>query len=207
MKLSMIYMASGFGKRFGSNKLLASLEGRPLYTYGLAALEKGARILEKKSGISCEIITVSQYPQILESARRLIPGGKALENPFSEEGITASIRLGVAAAWEDTDAFLFFVADQPYTEGEMVASFAEGYFKSGKKLGCTAFKGRRGSPTAFRACYRSELLAISGDKGGRQVMKDHPEELWIMETEEKQLWDVDLPEDLKRGKKEYGTGA
>lgn len=207
MKLSMIYMASGFGKRFGSNKLLASLEGRPLYTYGLAALEKGARILEKKSGISCEIITVSQYPQILEDARRLIPGGKALENPFSEEGITASIRLGVAAAWEDTDAFLFFVADQPYTEGEMIASFADGYFKSGKKLGCTAFNGRRGSPTAFGACYRFELLAISGDKGGRQVMKNHPEELWIMETEEKQLWDVDLPEDLKRGKKEYGTGA
>ena len=175
MKLSMIYMASGFGKRFGSNKLLASFEGRPLYTYGLSALEKGAQILEKKSGISCEIITVSQYPQILESARCLISGEKVLENPFSEEGITASIRLGVAAAWEDTDAFLFFVADQPYT--------------------------------AFGACYRSELLAISGDKGGRQVMKNHPEELWIMETEEKQLWDVDLPEDLKRGKKEYGTGA
>ena len=50
-------------------------------------------------------------------------------------------------------------------------------------------------------------MAISGDKGGRQVMKNHPEELWIMETEEKQLWDVDLPEDLKRGEKEYGTGA
>lgn len=98
MKLSMIYMASGFGKRFGSNKLLASFEGRPLYTYGLSALEKGAQILEKKSGISCEIITVSQYPQILESARCLISGEKVLENPFSEEGITASIRLGVAAA-------------------------------------------------------------------------------------------------------------
>ena len=64
MKLSMIYMASGFGKRFGSNKLLASFEGRPLYTYGLSALEKGAQILEKKSGISCEIITVSQYPRL-----------------------------------------------------------------------------------------------------------------------------------------------
>lgn len=206
MKLSMIYMASGFGKRFGSNKLLASLEGRPLYTYGLAALAEGARILENRSGMICEVITVSQYPQILESARRLIPGGKEVENLFSEEGITASIRLGVAAAWEDTDAFLFFVADQPYTEGEMIASFAEGYFKSGKKIGCTAFNGRRGSPTAFGACYRSELLSISGDKGGRQVMQAHPEELWIMETEEKQLWDVDLPEDLKRGKEKHGAG-
>ncbi len=207
MKLSMIYMASGFGKRFGSNKLLASLEGRPLYAYGLAALAEGAVILEKRSGIVCEVITVSQYPQILENARHLIPEGKTAENPCSEEGITASIRLGVAASREDTDAFLFFVADQPYTEGEMIASFVEGYFKSGKKIGCTAFRGRRGSPTVFGACYRSELLSISGDRGGRQVMKAHPEELWIMETEEKQLWDVDLPEDLKRGRKEYGAGT
>ncbi len=196
MKLSMIYMASGFGRRFGSNKLLASLGGRPLYTYGLKALAEGARILAKKSGIACEVITVSQYPKILETARCLIPEGKTVENPYSEEGITASIRLGVAAAWEDTDAFLFFVADQPYTEGKMIAAFVEGYFKSGKMIGCTAFNGRRGSPTAFGACLRPELLLISGDQGGRQVMKAHPEELWIMETEEKQLWDVDLPEDL-----------
>ena len=50
MKLSMIYMASGFGKRFGSNKLLASFEGRPLYTYGLSALEKRGADSGKKIG-------------------------------------------------------------------------------------------------------------------------------------------------------------
>lgn len=72
----------------------------------------------KKSGISCEIITVSQYPQILESARCLISGGKVLENPFSEEGITASIRFGVAAAWEDTDAFLFLWQISPIQKGK-----------------------------------------------------------------------------------------
>ena len=100
MKLSMIYMASGFGKRFGSNKLLASFEGRPLYTYGLSALEKGAQILEKKSGISCEIITVSQYPQILESARCLISGEKVLENPHHPD---RAYRICRARKWKSVD--------------------------------------------------------------------------------------------------------
>lgn len=203
MKLSMIYMASGFGRRFGSNKLFASCLGEPLYIYGLKALKEAGRILEQDGKMACEIITVSQYPQILETARCLIPKGKSIENHFSREGIAASIRLGVAAAWEDTDAFLFFVADQPYTQGSMIASFAEGYFKSGNMIGCTASRGRRGSPTAFGACCRQELLSISGDQGGRQVMKAHPEDVWIMETEEIQLRDVDLPEDLEKRKEEH----
>ena len=70
MKLSMIYMASGFGRRFGSNKLLASLGGRPLYMYGLTALAEAAVLLQAE-GTECQLITVSQYAEILEAARLL----------------------------------------------------------------------------------------------------------------------------------------
>ena len=31
-------MASGYGRRFGSNKLYARLDGRPLYRHGLECL-------------------------------------------------------------------------------------------------------------------------------------------------------------------------
>ena len=166
MKLSMIYMASGFGRRFGSNKLLASLGGRPLYMYGLTALAEAAVLLQAE-GTECQLITVSQYAEILEAARLLPLTGLTVENPYSEEGIAASIRLGTAAAWEDASAFLYFVADQPYTEAAVIAVFASSFLKSGKTIGCTASNGRRGSPTAFSACYRQNLMGLKGDKGGR----------------------------------------
>ena len=179
MKLSMIYMASGFGRRFGSNKLLASLGGRPLYMYGLTALAEAAVLLQAE-GTECQLITVSQYAEILEAAR-LLP-------------------LGTAAAWEDASAFLYFVADQPYTEAAVIAVFASSFLKSGKTIGCTASNGRRGSPTAFSACYRQNLMGLKGDKGGRQIMESRPDEIWIMETKADQLWDIDRAEDLDADK-------
>ena len=35
MNVSLIYMASGFGKRYGTNKLLTEFQGEPLYLHGL----------------------------------------------------------------------------------------------------------------------------------------------------------------------------
>lgn len=48
MKVSMIYMASGFGKRYGTNKLITEFRGEPLYLHGLLSLQKAAKLLEKK---------------------------------------------------------------------------------------------------------------------------------------------------------------
>ena len=39
MKVSMIYMASGFGKRYGTNKLITEFRGEPLYLHGLLSLQ------------------------------------------------------------------------------------------------------------------------------------------------------------------------
>ena len=169
MKLSMIYMASGFGRRFGSNKLLASLGGRPLYMYGLTALAEAAVLLQAE-GTECQLITVSQYAEILEAARLLPLTGLTVENPYSEEGIAASIRLGTAAAWEDASAFLYFVADQPYTEPAVIAAFASSFLKSGKTIGCTASHGRRGG-TIF--LFRLLPAKPYGAKGRQRRPPDH----------------------------------
>ena len=44
MKVSMIYMASGFGKRYGTNKLITEFRGEPLYLHGLLSLQKAAKL-------------------------------------------------------------------------------------------------------------------------------------------------------------------
>ena len=38
MKIQLVLMASGFGRRFGSHKLEVLVHGRPLYTYGMKSL-------------------------------------------------------------------------------------------------------------------------------------------------------------------------
>ena len=41
MHIALIYMASGFSRRFGGNKLLAPLAGKPLYRHGFDHLQDG----------------------------------------------------------------------------------------------------------------------------------------------------------------------
>lgn len=195
MKAAFIYMASGFGSRFGGNKLLEELEGKPLYRHGLDTLKEAAKEVCRREGWQIQLIVVSQYREILEEADR--EGLQAVYNPESARGISASIVYGTRAAGE-TDIFLYFVADQPRLRPETAAGFLKAFADSEKTMGCLTWGGRRGNPAAFRSCWRQELLNLKGDKGGRQLMDRYPNELWLYPAEEEELWDVDRREDLKK---------
>ncbi|MCD8248710.1 MAG: nucleotidyltransferase family protein [Lachnospiraceae bacterium] len=190
MRLAMIYMASGFGRRFGSNKLLVPLQGRLLYQHGLQHLREAAGRLEISGRFQTSVIVTSQYEEILGHARSL--GVEAVQNPNSAEGITASIRLGTINAPADTEFYLYFVADQPYLSAESIVRLVEGLIESGLGIGSV----KKGSPCIFRAKYREELLTLAGDRGGRQIIRRHPEDIWEMEVPEEELRDIDLPEDM-----------
>ena len=168
MKLSMIYMASGFGRRFGSNKLLASLGGRPLYMYGLTALAEAAVLLQAE-GTECQLITVSQYAEILEAARLLPLTGLTVENPYSEEGIAASIRLGTAAAWEDASAFLYFVADQPIQSPPLSLPLHRPFSKAAKRS-AVLLQWPAGQPHSL---FRLLPAKPYGAKGRQRRPPDH----------------------------------
>lgn len=113
MAKHLIYLAAGSGRRFGGNKLLYSLEGRPLFSYGLETLRRVAQLRPE-----CEVTVVSRYPQILEAAQTA--GVRAVDSPQSVGGISHTIRAALDAlppvSGED---FLFFaVADQPWLEAD-----------------------------------------------------------------------------------------
>ena len=195
MRAALIYMASGFGSRFGANKLLEELDGRPLYRYGLDCLAQVRSELGKQ-GWEAGLFVVSRYEEILKEAVRL--GAAAVYNDRSSQGITASIRLGTQAAGPETELYVFCVADEPRLRPETVTGFLTAFAASGYGIGCVCAGNKRGNPAAFAGGYRDELLALTGDRGGSQLMKRHPGDLYMYQAAEKELRDVDLPEDLRQ---------
>ena len=129
MNLAMIYMASGFASRFGENKLLFPFRGKPLYCHGLEHLTEAAELLAAGDGSRPFLAVVSQYQEILDMAKK--QGLCAVTNYESWKGITASLRLGTRAAGE-RDAYLYFVADQPFTQAETICAFVRGFAESGR---------------------------------------------------------------------------
>ncbi len=193
MNLAMIYMASGFASRFGENKLLFPFCGKPLYCHGLEHLREAAGLLADGEENRPFLAVVSQYQEILDAA-----GGQglcAVPNLESREGITASLKLGTRAAGK-RDAYLYFVADQPFMRAETICAFVRGFAESGKGIGCVSCGKTRGNPVIFSGKYRENLLSLSGDRGGRQIMEAFPEDVWLMETDREELLDIDRREDM-----------
>lgn len=191
VRIAAIYMASGFGKRFGANKLLEKVEGKPLYQHGLEKLIGWQKDFEE-----AEIVLVSQYDEILDFGRR--KNLTCVKNMQAAEGITASIRLGLLAAGE-ADYYLFSVADQPGLRQETLERFIREFLaeKERYSIGCLcAEAGDGGNPVIFEGHYRKELLALQGDKGGSQVMKRYLGEVFRIFAGKEELRDIDRVGDI-----------
>lgn len=202
MKPALVLLAAGDSRRFCGNKLLFEWEGKPLYRHFPDRLEK----LEKKSGLLfSRKIVVTQYGEIAEEMGRR--GYRIAENKESFLGISHSIRLGLEellrhgvpaegisleSGQDRLPPVCFAVCDQPYLSAETVREFLESYERSGLGIGCLSFRGRRGNPCVFGPGYLPELMALSGDTGGRQVMRLHPEDLYLHEIRDgRELEDID----------------
>lgn len=193
MKIQLIFMASGFGRRFGSNKLTEPLFGRPLYSYGLSSLCQGAQAFFPLSGISCAVTVVTAHDDIAKACRA--EHIDVVWNAQAAEGMAASIRAGVSA-YPDQDVWGFFPADQPLLTGATISLFLRRFIASGAPVGCMHNGWRRCSPALFRASCREELLALSGDMGGRRLIQSG--RAWICHpADTDELFDVDSRDDLE----------
>lgn len=186
----ILYLAAGSGRRFGSNKLLYPVEGKPLFAHGLDTLAAVAGERE-----DCTLTAVSRYPEILTAARNA--GAFAVDSPESEKGLSYTIRAGILSLPKlaETDFLLFAVADQPWLKGETVRRLLDAA-RPGVWAASVCFGERRGNPTLFSASLIPELLSLQGDEGGRTILRRDPEKvLPVPVTEERELWDIDWPAD------------
>lgn len=185
MQIGCVLMASGFGTRFGSNKLLAQADGVPLIQRAIAALPVS---------LFAKAVAVSQYDEVLAPAQQA--GFIPLYNSWAAQGISASIRLGLCALRE-MDGVLFSVCDQPWLTEESVRRLLAGFEASPDHIVALSHAGQRGNPVLFPRSLFPELLALSGDTGGGAVIQAHPDLLCTVEAADpRELDDIDRPEDL-----------
>ena len=184
--LSLIMLAAGNSRRFGSNKLLYEIDGVPMYLRTLTKLQKAASELG-----NCEIIVVTQYEEIAAKAQG--SGARVLINPHPERGISSSMKIGLATAKESL-ACLFTVSDQPWLTTETIVNLVHKFLLEHKGMACTLLGTKTGNPCIFSRKYYQELLEISGDKGGKQIINRHPEDVAYLEIEDaRELTDMDTP--------------
>ena len=188
MRLGIVLLAAGVGKRFGGNKLTAQVRGKPMYLWAMENIE------EMKTELP--IVVVTGTPEIVSAAEA--KGMIAIFNGQPELGISLSIRLGIEAVIQEdrkVDGILFMDCDQPWLEKTtLVRLMSE--FDGG--ILALSFGERRGNPVIFSREYLKELSELSGDIGGRQVMARHRENVRFLEVnDERELQDIDKREQME----------
>lgn len=185
IKIGIILMAAGEGKRYGSNKLLDIIKGRRLFEHTLEAVKN----------IDADKVIVTGYSEIGEYAGEL--GIPVVINDRPEEGISRTIRLGTEKL-KYCDALIFSVCDQPGVSEETFTRLIEGYRASGLGLASMGqTDGTLGNPCIFHKKYFDELMELTGDTGGKKVIKKHMDDLRIIPAETSELEDIDYRTDAR----------
>lgn len=185
MRLGAVLLASGAGRRFGGNKLLAEVEGVPLIRRAMAAVP--ARLFDRAA-------VCSPYPEVLALAGA--SGYLPLRNSHADEGVSASVRLGLSAM-EGMDGVLFSVCDQPFLTTNSIKALINSFLSCPDRICALSWQGKRGNPVVFPADLFPELSVLTGDVGGGAVIKAHPQRLLLVEAgSADELRDVDTRSDL-----------
>ncbi|HVL50239.1 MAG TPA: nucleotidyltransferase family protein [Actinomycetota bacterium] len=181
-RVTGIVLAAGTSSRLGQPKQLLDFEGRPLLQHAIDAMEG--------SGLYDVVLVLGHRAQEIAEAVQTGPGTRTVVNDDYEQGQATSLRTGLAAADERSDAAVVILGDQPAIDGLMVRTIVETYLGTGSKVVQASFGGKPNHPTLFDRELWPELQAIEGDQGARQVLKKHPE--WILRVE----FGRELPSDL-----------
>ncbi len=188
MNGNAILLASGASRRFGTqNKLLVPVNGVPL-------AEHAAMLAKEAFGDRVTMVTA--HPELFKQCAGW--GVEAIFNPHPEQGISHSIRLGIAAH-PTADYLCFLVCDQPYLKPASLLRMKELAESTGKIVAPKA-GDVIGNPVFFPRQYFPELLALSGDRGGKRVLLAHLDAVRTVPVESYELLDIDTYEDWERSK-------
>lgn len=189
-RIGAVVLAAGRSSRMGSpNKLLCELEGAPLIAHVIDAL------------LTTEVRPIVVVTGHEEAAVRQALDGKQVRfvhNPDFEQGMSTSLRAGLAALGAEVDAALICLGDMPRVRPAHIESLLGAFDPDdGRAVVVPTYRGQRGNPVLWAARFFPELQRLSGDTGARALLAQHAELVCRVPMEDAGVAiDVDTPSDL-----------
>ena len=181
-RVGCVIMASGLGKRFGSNKLMADFHGKPMI---FQALEASRNIKDR--------VVVTRHPDVARFCRE--QGVQVVLHDLPHRSDT--VRLGLEALG-DVDGCMFLPGDQPLLRSETMAKLLQNWQQHPKCIVRPIHENTAGSPVLFPAWTFPELKQLPEGKGGGVVIENHPQDLmYVSVSDPLELADADTPEALE----------
>ena len=182
-KIGCVIMASGLGKRFGGNKLMADFHGKPMIQ----------RALDATAGLFAKRVVVTRHETVAALCRAQQVEVVLHDQPHRSD----TVRLGLEALG-DLDACMFLPGDQPMLRRETVEMLLENWKQHPDCMVRPIHEDAEGGPVLFPAWAFPELKNLPEGKGGGVVVKNHPHDMICVPVSDPfELADADTPETLE----------
>lgn len=184
-----ILLAAGTSSRMGSNKLFFNLNGESVLRAAVRRALAG--------GLSPLTVVLGHESDKAWREIEDLPCQWAL-NPLYEQGITSSLKAGVIAVQPEARAAMVLLADMPFVTPEMIAAMIARYRATAAPLVISDYEGVNAPPMLYDRSLFPELLAMTAEGCGRQVVKRHRSEAEVLSWPAAALADLDVPDDYER---------
>jgi CTP:molybdopterin cytidylyltransferase MocA len=189
VKVVAIVLAAGASRRFGSPKLLAALNGRPMLQHTLDAVAA--------ADLDDVVVVLGEGARDVEQAIAWRGERRAL-NPRPQDGLSSSLRIGLDAAAEDptAEAVLVVLGDQPALRPEVVAAVLAGAEASDRPFVRVRYAGDDApNPVLVRRVAWALAAGLDGDHGLGPLLDRRPDLVAEVPVAGRNP-DVDTPADL-----------
>ena len=192
----MIYgviLAAGEGKRMGKVKLTLPLGNKKLIEWVLQAAKLTP--LDKYF-----LVVRPEDKDIIKTGKKW--GAEIVLNPEYKSGMSTSIKKALLKInTQEAEGFFLILGDQPLINPSILFKMIRAFTLDKKEMVVPFYKEKRGNPVLFDICWKDELMAVTGDLGGRVLIKAHPERIKRFKiSDESILLDIDREEDYEKMK-------
>jgi molybdenum cofactor cytidylyltransferase len=199
-RIAAIILAAGRSTRMGGpNKLLADIGGRSLVRIAAEeALASRARPVI--------VVTGHQHDRVEGALQGLQV--ERVHNPNFAEGLSTSLKVGLAAVPAGVDGAIICLGDMPQVRASLIDRLAAAFDpERGALVVVPTIDGKRGNPVVWSRRFFHELATLEGDVGARHLIGRYPEAVVEVPVADRAaLIDVDTPEALNRVKAEIERG-
>ena len=191
-RVSAVIMAAGAGTRFGAIKQLA-----PWGAYTM--IEHIMRLVVDSQADEVTVVLGAHAEQIRRHLPPLDAKTQVVLNPAWQQGMSTSVRAGICQSRITPSATIFINVDQPGIRRDIIDRLIAIHRTSGAPIVAPRYGNMRGNPVLWDRSLFDELHTLSGDVGGREILRQHWREIaWLELDSEEELTDTDTPEEYQR---------
>lgn len=190
-EFAAVVLAAGRGTRMqGENKLLAEIGGKTILRRTVeAALSSQAK----------RVIVVTGHEA--ERAKQALKGLDVLfvHNPDYADGLSSSLKTGIAAVPASSAATAILLADMPNVSPKLIDKLALAIKPdNGALIAVPTRDGKRGNPVVWSRRFFAELAKLEGDTGARHLIGQYQEAVIEVPADDDAIFlDIDTREALK----------